>query len=550
MRDRLWHRLLKRGGEYFMSTRYAPRPRPVILVIDGHTDAEALRPLFLELQASYPPMKGKSSTALALDWNGAPLSTPQRPPRVVLTARGGGSISCSKAASILGNPISGRERRATLCSPDNFASAWELMAGRHFPRQGTGRSGGSGGRDHVLMADLARGLSGAVDALQPLAIVSVAGSGASAGIGEEGGGGAAIDEALGLVSGQSGVPLIRLPRRVDASGAALWLSRLTPRAFASWHRPRVDIVVVYEPFNDSGDVGRDGGSGGGGGGSGDGGGSGSRGSGRGHTEAQLQALLDSLSAANYLGDEVGMTVVVSSGAVPDLLGPGFVWPRGSKIVRGPIREPPPPPPFVPEDGDSTGTSGGGRRKGAAGGGRGGSEGLGTLALRSWIPRDDHNFVVVLEADRVVSRLFYSYLKVTMLETTYGGGQLATSALPARGVCVPGAGGEGGGGGHGGGGKDDAWLLPAGHWRSMQARCLADHARGGGGGGEGGGSCGVEGFWRAPDRSLCPSLEPGKALIARTGQDGLVVGGSKSMMGDDKALAHLVKRLIFPQPDAL
>ena len=207
MRDRIWHRLLKRGGEYFMSMRYAPRPRPLILVIDGQTDAEALRPLFHALQASYPPMKGMSSSAIARDSSGAPLSAPQRPPRVVLTGRGGGSISCAKAALILGNPPSGRGKRTTLCNPDNFASAWELMSGRHFPREGTGRSGGSGGRDHVLMADLARGLSGAVDSLQPLAIVSVAGSGPSAGVGEAGGGGAAIDEALGLVAGQSGVPV-------------------------------------------------------------------------------------------------------------------------------------------------------------------------------------------------------------------------------------------------------------------------------------------------------------------------------------------------------
>ncbi|CAN0427493.1 unnamed protein product [Laminaria digitata] len=520
MRDRIWHRLLKRGGEYFMSTRYAPRPRPIILVIDGQTDAEALRPLFLELQASYPPMRGKPSTAVASDSSGTALSTPQRPPRVVLTGRGGGSISCSKAATALGNPASGRGGRATLCSPDNFSSAWELMAGKHFPRQGTGRSGGSGGRDHVLMADLARGLAGAVDTLNPLAIVSVAGSGPSAGVEEAGGGGAAIDEAIALVSGQSGVPLIRLPRRADASGAALWLSRLTPRAFAAWHRARVDIVVVYElPSDDS--------RGGGGGGNGSG-------SGGGHTEAQLQALLDSLLAADYLGDEVGITVAVGSGggAVPDLLGPDFFrWPHGSKVIRGPIHAPPPPP--------------------GGGGGRGGGGSMGTLALRSWTPRDDHNFVVVVEADHVVSRLFYSWLKAAMLETTYGGGQLATSDLPKRGVCVPGTSGEGGrrggGGGGGGGGTDVAWLLPAGHWRKVQARCLAHHSRESGGGG--GGSCEVEGYPRAPERSLCPPLEPGKALIARTGPDGLVLGGLKDLMGDDKALADLVKRVLFPQPDA-
>lgn len=57
---------------------------------------------------------------------------------------------------------------------------------------------------------------------------------------------------------------------------------------------------------------------------------------------------------------------------------------------------------------------------------------------------------------------------------------------------------------------------------------------------------MDGYPGAPERSLCPSLEPGKALIARTGPDGLVLGGLKTMMGDDKALAHLVKRAIFPQ----
>ena len=535
MRDRIWHRLLKRGGEYFMSARYAPRPRPLILLIDGQTDAEALRPLFLELQASYPPMTGKASTEVPTDSNGKALTTPQRPPRVILTGRGGGSISCSKAAAALGNK--GRGRRPTLCSPDNFNSAWELMAGRHFPRQGTGRSGGSGGRDHVLMSDLARGLSGAVDTLDPLAIISVAGSGPSAGVGEEGGGGAAIDEAAGLVSGQSGVPLIRLPRRADASGAALWLSMLTTRAFAAWHRAKVDIVVVYEPAGDAGDGNGGGGSGGGG-----------------HTKAQLKALLDSLSVADYLGDQVGVTVAIGSGAMPDFVGEGFSWKRGSKVVRGPIHAPLRPP-FSTEDGDSTGGDSGGVGGGGGGGGGGGS--MSALALRSWLPRDDDNFVVVLEADRVVSRLFYSWLKVAVLETTYGGGKLASSSsspsLPRRGVCVPGTahggGGSGrssGGGGSGGAsGRDDvAWLLPASHWRTLQARCL------GGGGRGGGGECEMEGLPKPPEHSLCPAMKGlGNALVARTGPDGLVPGGVKALMGDGKALANLVKRVLFPQADA-
>ncbi|CAM9159797.1 unnamed protein product [Scytosiphon promiscuus] len=343
MRDRIWHRLFKRGGEYFMSLRYASRPRPLLLVIDSLFDAQALRSLFVELQASYPPTNGGTATASAKEHEstsssrtssgkGAPQ---QRPPRVVLTGRGGSSVTCPVAAKELGNTQDARGRGATLCDPDTFASAWNLAAGRHFPRQGTSRAGGSGGRDHVLMGDLAAGLAGAVQTLKPLAIVS----------------------ALAVVAGQAEVPVIRLPRKADASAAALWLARLTPKAFRAWHKPRVDLVV-------------------------------------------LEALLESLSNAHYLGDSVDLTVAVGSGPVPEIVSDEFFsWPRGRKV----------------------------------------------------------SFVVVLQADRVVSPLFYSWLKAAVLETNYGPAAPKSSGPGARsartgsrsGVCVPSSvlgqrGGRGGG----------------------------------------------------------------------------------------------------------
>lgn len=528
MRDRIWHRLFKRGGEYFMSLRYGSRPRPLLLVVDGAFDAQALRALFLVLQDSYPPTSGGAATATAvaavaaaaggvysdnLDEEAASSSSgvgvPQRPPRVVLTGRGGGSASCSLAARDLGNSKERASRDgATLCDPDTFASAWNLVAGRHFPRQGTSRSGGSGGRDHVLMVDLALGLAGAVSTVKPLAIVSVAGTGPSAGApGGVGGGGAAIDEALAVVAGQAGVPVVRLPRRASASAAALWLSRLTPKAFRAWDRPRVDIVVVYEPSSTNG------------------------GNGGGHTEAQLEALLNSISEAHYLGDSVGITIAVGSGPVPDSIGDeSFPWPRGRKTVRGGSLFPSKPAGF------------------------GGSASPAALALRSWMPRGDNeedSFVVVLEADRVVSPLFYSWLKVAVLETSYGGAAApkpsASDRRPAAGsrggVCVPGDAREAGGG---------TWLMPAGRWRAAQARCLRNNdgfGEGGGGGGGGGTGTGCEstGYPQPSERVLCPIVtEPGEALVGRTGADGALLDGSpRGLMENGDALASFVGRVLFP-----
>lgn len=517
MRDRIWHRLLKRGGDYFMSLRYAARPRPIVLVIDGAFDARALRALFLQLQASYPPTFGGEPKDLEASSTSSLLHP--RPPRVVLTGRGGSATSCSQAASSLGNPSNPMEKRGPiLCNPDSFASAWNLVAARHFPRLGTGRGGSGGGRDPVLMVDLAAGLAGAVSTLKPLAVVSIAGTGPAAGaVDGVGGGGAALDEALAVVVGQAGVPLVRLPRRPEASAAALWLARLTPKAFRAWHRPRVDIVVVYEPS-----------------------------AGLGHTEAQLGALLGGLSGAHYLGDSVGVTVVVGSGPVPSVVGDDeFYWPRGRKVVRGGSLSP-----LSPSVRNGSGSKG---RDG------GPSASLTALALRSWVPRDDDSFVVVLEADQLVSPLFYSWLKVAVLETGYGDAapKLSTSASRpppgARGsVCVPGAEASVGVGG-------DAWLLPAGKWRAAQARCLGNDPPVPAAWERVGPSlaCGGIGFGVPPpgqslSLSLCPPLEgPGEALVGRTDADGALLGteggeggGGGGLMEDGGALAKFVGRVLF------
>lgn len=505
MRDRLWHRLLKRGGEYFMSARYAMHPRPLLLIVDGATDAEALRPLFVELQATYPSIYGGKNPDLH---SIAAPSTPQRPPRVVLTGRGGLALTCSKAAVALGNAKEKRKNDATLCQLSSFASAWNLMAGSHFPREGTSRAGGSGGRDHVLMADLATGLAGTVETLKPLAIISVAGGGASAGPGGAGAGGAAIDEALAAVAEQDGVPLIRLPRKAGASGAALWLSRLSPEAFNAWHKVRVDILVLYDPISPPGEEG-----------------SGS------HTEAQLQALLGSLAKADYLGDSVGLTVAIGSGRVPDSArGDALKWPHGRKTVRASIHP-------LPSTGRSF-AGGGGIKSDSQGGGKDGgvadTAALSTLALRSWTPRDDDNFVVVLEAKHVVSRLFYSWLKVAVLETSYGGGggQGNSGSPPRQGACVPGSNDNNGG---------SAWLFPASQWRAAQAQCI--------GGSTGGPKrCGRGGYYLRPTGTpICPpSRDRGEALVVRTGGDGAVETGG--LMEGDKPFSDLVNRVFFSEKE--
>ena len=500
VRDMLWHRLLKRGGEFFMSEAYALHPRPLLLVVDNLKDAEVLRPLFLELQSSM----GGSASPTAVASPAASFLASQRPPRVALTGRS--DLSCSKAAEVLGNAQESNGRGAVLCNFDSFSSAWDLLAGRHYPREGTDRAGGSGGRDHALMADLTAGLAGTVETLRPLAIVSVAGSGYSAGPKGEGGGGAAIDEALAVVTAEGGVPLVRLPRTSGSSGAARWLSRLSEGAFGSWHQVRVDILVLYNPARAGGT--REGG---------------------GHTEAQLLALLDSLVRANYLGDKLDLLIALGSGRAPESVfdEKRFPWARGRRLVREAVDFHPLSAARSTEGGDDDGVGdGSGTDEGVP------SAGLATLALRSWVPHDSDHFVVVIEADRVVSSLFYSWLKVAVLESNYGGGRRALQQqqklqAPARGkhgLCVP-------------GGDGNAWLFPPDYWKAEQARCLGAGDKG----------CEVEGRLRPPtEGSLCPSeKELSGVLVTRTDSDGGVVGeGGEELVENDETFADFVGRVFF------
>lgn len=484
-----------------MSARYAPHPRSLLLVVDSAPDAEALRPLFLALQDSYPPTKGfPADTPVAAYATALKTAVPgpQRPPRVVLTARGGHAITCSKAAVLLGNAESADGEKSTLCDADSFASAWQLMGGRHYPRRGKGRAGGSGGRDHVLMVDLALGFAGEVDMLKPLAIISVAGTGNAAGVGKEGGGGAAIDEALAVVSGQSGTPLIRLPRETDASGAALWLSRISSRTFAAWHKARVEILVVYDPAK------------------------------TGHSEAQLTALLESLWEATYLGDKTDLTVAIGSGPVPDIVASkspswhrGHVRVRGSTLSHDPDSDTSPVP-------SSTSTLLSGSP----------SPALAALALRSWTPRDDDAFVVVLEADRVVSKLFYSWLKLAVLQTSYDGGKHA-SIRPRRSVCVPSADAE-----NADGGSHSAWLFPPEHWRDLQTACLRSYIDGDGPGESGDEWCRAKGVPTPTVGSVCPSLDKAsEALVAHTKRDGTIMS-PEGVVEDIGVFDSLVTRVFF------
>lgn len=477
VRDKLWHRLFKRGGEYFMSSSYAPSPRPLLLVVDNVKDAEVLRPLFLELQSSCTPSACGSysnPTAAAtatIGQTAALVSVDPRPPRVVLTGRG--DLSCSKAAVAIGNAGENEGSSAILCDSGSFSSAWDLVAGKHYPRDGTGRAGGSGGRDHALMMDLTAGLAGAVETLSPLAVVSVAGAGNAAGPGGEGGGGAAIDEALSLVTARNGVPFVRLPRETEAGGAARWLSRLSPEAFGSWDRIRIDLLVVYDPASKDGSgavVGKGG-----------------------HTEAQLRSLLDSLVNVNFLGDKLDLVIASTSSSVPEAVRE-VPWARGRKIVRRDIFN------------------------------------LMSAVMRSWVPRDGDNFVVVLEADRVVSEFLYSWLKFAVLEINYSDGQQKHWGM-ASGVCIPHSTSQSGGG---------ACLFPPDYWKWEQAACLgvdiAEASKWGG-------------HWARtpPKHYLYQSLEEefDNVLVARTDAYGEFIDtGGAGLTKDHEAFSDFVGRISF------
>lgn len=445
-RDRLWHRLFKRGGEYFLSTQYAQDPRPILLLVDNTMDAEMLRSLYAELE---------TSAALAdVDKNSSLRSPKPRPPRVVLTGRGGGA-GCLTAAVAFG--IAKDKRRAadlSFCKADDFRGAWNLHAGRHFPRDGAEKSSGRGGGDHVLMGDVASGLQGVVRTIRPLAIVSIASA-------RQGATGTvttqermAIDDAVSAVSTLNRVPWIQFPRVKDSSAAALWLGQLAPEAFEYWGSVKIDILVLHDPRVDGGSAGR------------------------GHTEAQLEALLDSLLAANYLGDSVKLTVAGSAGSAPESV-TSLAWDHGTKVVRDSLRTPAP----VADGGIS----------------------MVALGLRSWVPQSIDNFVVVLEADLVVSTLFYSWLKVAVLEANYARTSSAQHLARAVGLSTSVRGDTSQ--------AYRTWLFPPGHWRYMQATCLTASSSE---------ECERNAFTRQPENSESPSLEGRHiSLVAQTDSDGEV-----------------------------
>lgn len=501
MRDRLWHRLFKRGGDYFLSTKYAQTPRPILVIVDSEKDAWKLRPLFVELETSSQsfPVEGEEGQG-----NSSPRITTGRSVRVVLTGRGGEAVGCTAAATALGEDRSqsyGGEGLAALCHPDLFRSAWQLNAGRHFPRDETTGPGGTagGGRDHNLMTDLSMGVLGAVQTVRPLAMVTIA-------RGTGGGGGAAVGEALSAVSTTSGVPLIRLPQLEDSSGAVRWLAWLSPNAFSRWHKARLDILVVYDPSSPV------------------------PGAPLGHTEQQLAALLESLDKVNFLGDSVRLTVAAGGAArVPQSVG-DLEWPHGPKVVRESLH--------------MGGSVNGAERTLAAEEEKRGalsSGALAALALTSWVPQDDDNFVVVLEADTVVSEFFYSWLKAAVLEIGYSGrpswqflqsgGEADGSNRSGRasGVCL-----------QDGKGRPGAWLLSPALWRSVQAECLGGIS--GGGGGAEAMRCARDGLIPPPEGSVCPATDG--VFLAPTTSKGKIRWEKDKLITNSDELVALAKDALF------
>ncbi|CAM9596619.1 unnamed protein product, partial [Discosporangium mesarthrocarpum] len=541
VRDSLWHSLLKRGGQYFLTPRYARQPAPVAFIVSSLADAAALGPLFRVMMA-------KDS---------------HHPPRLVLV----GSVECAHTAeNLLGksetssskgleaNRPAGALSPNNLCDPNNLAGAWNLMVSR--PSEGgagTGAGGEGAGAIASQMEELVAGLVGTIETLHPLAIVSMrkapqergssprAGAGTLWGLGQgvqsapgagtaasrvgEGVGGGIqagtgagthgeprssfdiVGEALAVVSTQHpGVPHIRLPlppiratagvpSDPRAAGQGLsWLRLLTPGAFTAWQTPRVTVLVVHDDRHRSGALGRS------------------------HSGVQLAALLESLAGAEYLGDEVGLTVVTTGGASG--IAEGFLWPHGPKSVREPLR--------IWRGGSGSGGAQAGVGPGVGGKGAdvsggepmapGSERGL-SLVLGSWVPQDLDSFVLVLEADRVVSPFYYPWLKLVLLEAVYakrhqgrdrgrGGGSgaagKAAAAGAVEGICLPAA-IPPSNGSPSMAGAGDSWLFSSSHWKAMQERCLGGEWDSLGRRAEARGACGLEQVYLTPTNSICPKL---------------------------------------------
>ncbi|CAM9871731.1 unnamed protein product [Choristocarpus tenellus] len=539
VRDSLWHRLLKRGGEYFLTPQYAWRPAPVVFLVDSMADAVTLGPLFLALETFR-------------------ASSDHRPARLVLTGRDE-DVGCPEVARALGvHSVRGDDMTnaavmataADLCDANLLGGAWNLMVGRHF-RIGDQGGGDCEGRKVVgsqtevlntpeLVGELVAGLVGVVETLRPLAVVTVKK--------------AVSHDVVGKALAASSlyhhkVPHIQLPP-AGGAGAAAWLRSLAPESFVFWHTPRVMILVVHdersvgERLQGRGELGTGG-----------------------HSVVQLSALLKSLELAEYLGDEVGLTVVTM-----DAVGEGtkvaedFQWEHGPKKVHKPLR--------------------------AQAYGEGGRRDTVAVALGSWVPPDTNSFVLVLQSDRVVSRLFYSWLKLALLGSLYRYGNQGRSTAGQKEATVLGGvegergqrrgstgdttvstGGKeikfdnsraeamgvgaevttvGGGGGvclpSEDGQVSKAWLFFPNHWKILQTACLAESADEGAWQTQRRQACSLQELHREPAQPVCPqslsTLEYGGALVTMTDLDGGLLDREGGLMSDDLSLIELAEHFFI------
>ncbi|GLJ49278.1 hypothetical protein SUGI_1041310 [Cryptomeria japonica] len=203
---------------------------------------------------------------------------------------------------------------------------------------GVGTGVVAGGSDVPIVQEVYASMKGLIAIHNPSVIVTVADLDS------------VIRDGLILAVGKaSDTVLIQLPRA--SIPHALWMADVKPAALKEWNRMRISVNIITQ-----------------------------------NRAVSLKRLLDSLTDAYYVGDEIVITFNMDSAVDAGTLKTvdSFVWPYGEKIIRRRIIQ----------------------------------GGLIRAVSESWYPSSDDDFGLLLEDDIEVSPFYYMWLKYALLAYHY------------------------------------------------------------------------------------------------------------------------------------
>lgn len=195
-----------------------------------------------------------------------------------------------------------------------------------------------GGSDVTIIQEIYSSMKGLIAMHNPSAIITVADLDP-----------AARDGLMLAIGRASSTVLIQLPR--VSLPYVSWMADVKPAALKQWNRMRISVNIVTQ-----------------------------------NRPTSLKRLLDSLTEAYYVGDDVVLTFNMDSAVDAETLKAvdSFIWPHGEKILRRRIIQ----------------------------------GGLIRAVSESWYPSSDDDFGLLLEDDIEVSPFYYMWLKYALLAYHY------------------------------------------------------------------------------------------------------------------------------------